>query len=74
MLPLAKLRDEIVALISSRPLALASYEFASLPDVALYTGTVIHTTDGNGGNPGLLISDGTDWLSTETGDAASNVG
>lgn len=45
---------------------LPTYTVATAPAAASYTGGMIYLSDGAGGNPTSAVSDGTNWLRSDT--------
>lgn len=54
-----------------RPLMLAKFTVATVPDATKYTGSIIFVSNGAAGDPVLATSDGTDWLRSDTNAAIS---
>lgn len=54
-----------------KPVALPTYNLAGLPSASTYNRCIVHCSNGWGGNPGILFSNGTNWLRLDTGATAS---
>lgn len=52
---------------------LDEYTVAGAPAASLYTGRLIHVSDGDAGSPCLAYSNGTDWLRITLGAAIAAV-
>jgi len=51
------------------PVPLATYAVAGLPAAADYTGCIAYCSNGAGGSPCVVVSDGTNW---KVGDGSAN--
>lgn len=54
-------REELQANI----LRLGIYTVATLPPAASYTGAIVYVSNGNGGNPVVCFSNGTNWVNVD---------
>lgn len=61
---LAKVLDETANPAS--PVPLPSFAVAGLPAASAWAGHIAYSPDGAGGNPCLVVSNGTNWLRCDT--------